>query len=205
MDRTHYLLQTLQGDVLQDVFNYNRLKPCFVRACKENKLITDVNKLKDVYNDSVNVHMTDELTNNEQFHDETGSHLPPVTCYEVFILYRVKPVDISLCSKFAKSNRNLAATTQLQERQITLQFKQLARASNSTMTVCRARFHMGHLQILLCMAFSQSDKKPMHAHRLWWQPSRYSNTSDILEILLDSRIPITGSHERFSRRLFGAA
>lgn len=205
LDRTHYLLQTLQGDVLQDVFNYNRLKPCFVRASKENKLITDVNKLKDVYNDSVNVHMTDELTNNEQFHDETGNHLPPVTCSEVSILYRVEPVDISLCSKFAKSNRNLAATTQLQERQITLQFKQLARASNSSMTVCRARFHMGHLQILLCMAFSQSDKKPMHAHRFWWQPSLYSNTSDILEILLDSRIPITGSPERFSRRLFGAA
>ena len=195
----------MQGDVLQDVFNYNRLKPCFVRASRESKLITDVKRLKDVYNDSVNVHMADEVKHNDQFHDETGNHLPPVTCSEVSILYRVKPVDVSLCSKLAKLNRNLAATTQLQERQITLQFKQLARASNSTMTVCRARFHMGHLQILLCMAFSQSDKKPMHAHRFWWQPSRYSDTSDILELLLDSRIPITGSPERFARRLFNGA
>ena len=77
LDRTHYLLQTLQGDVLQDVFNFNRLKPCFVRASKEKKLITDVNKLKDVYKDSINVHMTDDFAHNVQFHDETGNHLPP--------------------------------------------------------------------------------------------------------------------------------
>ena len=32
LDRTHYLLATLTGEVLNDVFNFNRLKPSFVRA-----------------------------------------------------------------------------------------------------------------------------------------------------------------------------
>ena len=192
----------MQGDVLQDVFNFNRLKPCFVRASKEKKLITNVDKLKKVYNDSVNVHMMDDFALNVQFHDETGNQLPSVTSSEVSVLYRVDPVDVSLCLQFAKSNRNLAASKPLQERQITLQCKQIAQASNMNMTVCRARFYMGHLQILLCLNFSHSDGKPMHAHRFWWQPSHYSNTGDILEVLLDSRVPITGSPDRYARRLF---
>lgn len=46
LDRTHYILSTIKGEVLNDVFNFNRLKPCFIRSSSDIKNITNVQKLK---------------------------------------------------------------------------------------------------------------------------------------------------------------
>ena len=47
LDRTHYILATMKGEILRDVFNFNRLKPCFMRAANEKKNITHMQKLKE--------------------------------------------------------------------------------------------------------------------------------------------------------------
>ena len=49
LDRTHYILATLKGDILTDVFSFNRLKPCFVTYL-EGKPITHLQKLKAALN-----------------------------------------------------------------------------------------------------------------------------------------------------------
>ena len=46
LDRTHYILATLKGEILRDVFNFNKLKPCFVRASGDTKNITHITKTK---------------------------------------------------------------------------------------------------------------------------------------------------------------
>ena len=71
LDRTHYILATLKGEILHDVFNYNHLKPCFIHASNERHNITHLDKLKEALNkgevaskDSLNeqsvVHFTTE-------------------------------------------------------------------------------------------------------------------------------------------------
>ena len=44
LDRTHYMLCTLEGKVIQDVFNFNRLKPAFIKSSSGN--ISNLQKLK---------------------------------------------------------------------------------------------------------------------------------------------------------------
>ncbi|XP_055955077.1 uncharacterized protein LOC130010906 [Patella vulgata] len=46
LDRTHYILSTLDGKILQDVYSINRLKPCFVRSNEPNKRLTHIDQLR---------------------------------------------------------------------------------------------------------------------------------------------------------------
>ena len=54
LDRTHYILATMKGEILRDVFIYNRLKPCFMRASTERKNITHIQKLNEALGRSTN-------------------------------------------------------------------------------------------------------------------------------------------------------
>ncbi|KAJ8019259.1 hypothetical protein HOLleu_42250 [Holothuria leucospilota] len=121
LDHTHYLLQTLQGDVLQDVFNFNRLKPCFVRASNESKPITSVDKLKAACNENVHVRVGKNFPS-VQFQDEMRNVLPQVTCKDIFTIYHVEPIGASMCQENVKPNHNLAATVPLSKHQVKLQF-----------------------------------------------------------------------------------
>ena len=124
--------------------------------------------------------------------------MPQVTCKDIFAIYHVEPIDVSLCLKYVKPNHNLAATVPLSEQQVKLQFRKLAHAPCSTMEICRARFHRGNLQILLSMQFMGTE----HPFKFWWNAHQYSDTTDILELLLDARVPITGGPDKFVQQLF---
>ena len=55
LDRTHYILATMKGEILRDVFNYNRLKPCFMRTSSERKNITHIQKLNEALQKSADI------------------------------------------------------------------------------------------------------------------------------------------------------
>ncbi|PIK45075.1 hypothetical protein BSL78_18062 [Apostichopus japonicus] len=126
LDRTHYLLATLKGEILSDVFNYNRLKPCFVRASSETKNITNIQKLRQVLKTKGSssekvARMRNVLSSNTsnaenvnvmqdahiEFHDEFGNILPGVTS-DHHVSYDTKPMNVASFLENRAHNEGLA-------------------------------------------------------------------------------------------------
>ena len=196
LDRTHYLLQTLDGRLLQDVFNFNRLKPAFIRASSEKENISNLQKLKEVLNkaDQNALGVPNKVT--PTFTDESGREL---NCFDnqVMILGNTESVDISGHLANANANNGFAAPCQLNSVQ---QERLLAALENaptaSEVEVTRARFKAGTLQLLVSMPMTKGK------YQYWWSPDLYPDSLPIVENVLGNQLLMcTGSPNKFVNRL----
>ena len=200
LDRTHYLLTTLKGEILRDVFNFNRLKPCFIRSSSDAPHITDIATLKrmltsgEAQNDK-SVEKTNGV--HVMFHDENGQALPEVTSSDILC---TGLTDVVEPSSFLpnESNQGLASLDELGDEVIAMQRRILCKARFQGMLVKRARYKAGNLQVLTSILDDQSRQ----VYTFWWNVGSYANTEDILDFLLENNVEITGAPQRMLLRLF---
>ncbi|XP_064651976.1 uncharacterized protein LOC135502801 [Lineus longissimus] len=198
LDRTHYLLSTLDGKLLQDVFNFNRLKPAFIRATSEKENITNLQKLKDVLKKSDEVTKATSVPGNgtPRFMDENGKALDNIGNH-VMHTCKTEPVDLAKHMQFAEVNNGFAAPCELSSAQ---QGKLLAALENapseSEVSISRARFKAGNLQVLVSIPLNNGD------YRYWWSPQWYPDSLPIVENVLSNQLLMcTGTPRKLIQRL----
>jgi uncharacterized short protein YbdD (DUF466 family) len=207
LDRTHYILATLKGEVLQDVFNFNRLKPCFIRASHEQKSITHVQKLKEALGQSVKqseVAQGKPSDDTIQFIDENDETMPSFDSEEATYFGSTQPVDEHEYVLLLATNKGIAATHKLTHDELKQQFNLMMTAPvDKTMTMHRARFKSGNLQILVSFLKPQLDSAINTTVRFWWNVDRYPDFTELIEKVLSNRlIPISGTPKRMMKKLF---
>ena len=199
LDSTHYEIMTLDGKVIQDVFSYNRLKPAFIHSSDERKNITNLDKLRQALNRAD----TRESQNSGQsvhFTDECGKDLGSTCIDDQNFLFteQATPVNVTEHAQLASANNGFAAPTVLSEKQKVrlLQVLESAPAEASELSIVKARFKAGNLQVLL----SSSDKPK---DRYWWPIHLYPDCTFLVQqILDDSSIQCSGSPRKHMRRLY---
>ena len=201
LDRTHYLLATLKGEMLGDVYNFNRLKPCFVRASSEKSNITNVAKLKKVLEEnqdnSVNVHLEENLE--DMFCDELDEVLPKITSQDVLCIALTDMIDVSDYVANSEQNERLAVLEPIDSELGIRQMEDLCRkALYDGMVVKRARYKCSDLQVLMSIIQEDSGSEIS----FWWPVSHYANTEGILNYLWENNIQITGTPKKMFQRLF---
>jgi len=202
LDRTHYLLATLTGEVLNDVFNFNRLKPSFVRASSETSNITDITRLQKVLkenqNNSVNVML--ERERSVIFCDEHDEVLPNVTSEDIVCTGLTDVVDVAVYLENGSQNAGFAFPKPISHDCI---FKQLDDTCSKTcydgMIVKRARYKLGCLQVLMALADSND---PTKESTFWWNIGQYANTEAIENFLMENNVRITGSPKKMLLTLY---
>ena len=224
LDRTHYLLSTLNGEVLHDVFHFNRLKPCYLHASNEKQNITTINKLKKVLqnqkgkdstetveklknalksnhkeSDSVNSLFPETV----QFCDENRNTLKKLNPTDVLCVTKVPPIDLTPYINCQEANKNLASPNPLSHDDVERHLKYRQSPKLKGFDIIRARYSAGHLQVLLSLSNCISGKNTKNSpHIFWWNVDRYSGHNDIIDTLLELKVQITGSPERILNQLF---
>lgn len=196
LDRTHYMLATLKGEVLHDIYSFNRLKPCFMRSTGQNKHITYISQLKAAMNsdkDSVKPIIEDTI----EFTDENGMQLTNVTNDKVLFMSRTDPIDLSSHRNNMEANKGLCVPHVLSDSQIERQMSLVLTAPSDSqpITVHRARFKAANLQILL------SFKKDNCDIRFWFKVDRYPEHYHLFDLILDKKIPCSGTPSNFVNML----
>ena len=94
---------------MNDVFNFNRLKPCFVRASSEASNITDITKLQKVLkeNQSNSVNVMLERENSVVYCDEHDAVLPSVTKEDILCTDLTDVVEVASYLENGSQNRGL--------------------------------------------------------------------------------------------------
>ena len=190
------LLATLYGEILSDVFNFNRLKPCFIRHSKKN--ITSIQKLTDAVkqSDSNNVNMFSQESQGVEFHDEHCNVLPEVTRETVLCLSYTDPLCIQPYLEACEHNKGLAFPYPLKHDEYLKQFNLLSKTPKGDLEILRARYKLGQLQVLLSL-------DPEKKSTFWWNVGQYSDTHNIMNYLMENNIRMTGSPEKLHLALFG--
>ena len=206
LDSSHFILSTLKGEILRDVFNYNRLKPCFVRSSNERKNITHIQKLKQALGESDQTKKGQDNNDKEsvQFINENDENLPMFDSDHIMCLEKTEPVDETIYTTSMSDNQGIAAPTKLTQDELRKQTDLLMTApTNDTMTLHRGRFKSGDLQILVSFDKPQSDNVPSRQVRFWWNISSYPNHEELIKkILFDRIIPVTGTPKKMLKNLF---
>ena len=206
LDRTHYILATLKGEVLRDVFNYNRLKPCFIRASRE-KNITHVQKLKEALGQSVkqtDVAQGKHSDDTIQFIDENDETMRSFDSEQATYYGSTEPVNEHEYVSLLTINKGIAATHELTHDELKQQFNLMMTAPvDRTMTMHRARFKTGNLQILVSFLKPQLDSTTNTTVTFWWNVDRYPNSTELIEKVLSNRlIPVCGTPKKMMKKLF---
>ena len=196
LDRTHYILATLTGQILHDVFNYNRLKPCFVRASSETKNITNVNKLKDVLKQNDNNVVNMMFDSDVIFHDENDNILPVITSHDIFCSTCTEPIVLNSYVEHSSQNKGLAVPYPLEKQQIARQLNLLNETPQENMFIQRARYKHGQLQVLVSLP------RVSNSYSFWWNVSSYADTENIVNYLMENRVQITGAPHKMFEKLF---
>lgn len=199
LDRTHYLLTTLKGEILRDVFNFNRLKPCFIRSSSDAPHVTDIATLRRMLESSEppedkSLGKTNGV--HVMFHDETGQILPEVSSDDILCTGLTDVVESDHLPK--ELNRGFAALDKLSEEAVERQYRILCKAQFQGMLVKRARYKLGSLQVLTSIL----DEQGRQVFTFWWNVGSYANTETILDFLLENNVEITGAPQRMLLRLF---
>ena len=222
LDRTHYLLSTLNGEVLHDVFHFNRLKPCYLHASNEKQNITTINKLKKVLqkqqgkdssetvqklknalkssrkvDDSLNVLSPETV----QICDENKCTPRKITPKDVLCVTKVPPIALTAYIKCREVNKHLASPVPLSPKDIDRHLKCSQDDKLHGFEIIRARYSAGHLQILLSLSTCNSDENT-NPHTFWWNVDRYLGNNDIIDTLLELKVQITGNPGRILSQLF---
>ena len=202
----HTGLATLKGEILHDVFNFNRLKPCFMRASDERKNITHIQKLRETLGKS----QKSEQKNHEKsktavFTDENGKELPVVTAGQVACLCQADSVDLTPCLDNVSGNSGLAVPYELNQRQLEQQLQLVMQApTDEYMHIHRARFKAGDLQVLASVPTKKTDTSTKTSpFKFWLNIDRYPELEKLgEEILLVRRIPVCGTPKKLLNRLY---
>ena len=205
LDRTHYILATLKGEILQDVFNYNRLKPCFIRASSEQKNITHIQKLKEALGQgSKQVVRSTPSEETIQFIDENDETMPRFVSEQATYFGNTEPVNEHEYISLLTNNKGIAATHELTQDELKQQFNLMMTAPvDKTMTMHRARFKTGHLQILVSFLKPQLDGKTDTTVKFWWNVDRYPDSTELIEKILNNKLmPICGTPKKMLQKLF---
>lgn len=149
LDRTHYILATLKKQILHDVFNFNRLKSCFVRTYSETKNITNVDKLKDVLKQNENNVVNMMFDSDVIFHDENDNILPVITSNDVLCITSTEPIIWHSYVEHSSHNKGLALPFPPDKQQIARQFNILNETPQENMFIYRVRYKHGQLQVLV--------------------------------------------------------
>ena len=202
LDRTHYLLATLTGEILNDVFNFNRLKPCFVRASSETANITDITKLQKVlkenHTNSVNVML--ERERSVIFCDVHDEVLPSVTKEDILCTGLTDVVDVAAYLENGSQNAGFAFPKPISHDCVFKQFGDTcSKASYDGMIVKRARYKLGNLQVLMELANNNDSTKES---TFWWNIGQYANTEEIEGFLMENNVQITGSPKKMLSALY---
>ena len=205
LDRTHYILATLKGEILRDVFNFNRLKPCFMRASGDTKNITHIQKLKEALGkaDNQSESVTEEALH---FIDENDEKVTGFDIEQILNSGQVDPIDINIYKSVINVNQGIAVPRQLTKDELENQFKLIMNApTDRTMTMHRARFKTGSLQILVSFMKPLTEDKSTSVSRYfyWWNVDRYPDSQALIEqVLLQKFLPVCGSPRIMTQRLF---
>lgn len=206
LDRTHYILATLKGEILHDVFNFNRLKPCFLRATDERKNITHIQKLKEVLGKSQESGQVNcENSKTPVFTDENGKQLPSVTAEQVSCLCQTDAADLTPHLDNVSENSGLAVPFVLNQRQLEQQLQLVMQApSDGYMEIHRARFKAGNLQILTSVPIKNADTgTETSPYKFWLHIDKYPELATVGEqVLLDKKIPVCGTPKKILYRLY---
>ncbi len=199
LDFSHVILSTLDGKILRDVYNINRLKPAFIHASGEKKNITHIQRLKEVLkradeNDKkkLDAHQAPVIT------DENGKVISNLEQTHVLFVGLTDPVDITQYMTHITENSGLAAPFKLSETQQTNLLQRLleAPAEGSQVNIHRARFKAGNLQVLL------SHENKSRNERYWWNISNYPDCHSLSEdIVMHSKLKCSGGPRKFYSNL----
>lgn len=204
LDRTHYILATPTGEVLHDVFNYNRLKPCFIRGSSDLKTITNVQNLKAALNESEPTCTAHDMQSDSlHFIDENDVVLPSVSAENIECLDKSHEIDCSLYLKYISDNQRLGFPFAISKDTLQRQLELILEApTDSFMSIERARFKSGQLQILLSFQKSAYCKKQKE-FRFWWSVDKYPDTDKLVSSILEnSKIQKVGNPRRAFRDLY---
>ena len=201
LDRTHYILADLEGKLLRDVFNFNRLKPAFMKAT-DHENITNLQKLKQVLqskDDSKS--KTANCAFDYTFIDEYDQELPSPDTSDMVFYASTAPVDLAPYKQCLKDNNNFAAPCIISEERQSRLLTALEQApsSDSVYNIERARFNKtGDLQILLSLPLGNTQ------YRFWFDPQSDKNCPHIAKVVLDpeTRVRCVGSPQKFVNMVY---
>lgn len=201
LDRTHYILATLKGEILRDVFSFNRLKPCFMKASDDRKHITHIQKLKEALGKNTEQGRQNTEKPSVNFINENDEKLPEIDVEQVMCSQISDPIHDSDYLHVLTDNNGIAAPRPLTQTDLERQFDLLMTAPNDqNMTLHRGRFKAGNLQILTSFDTGNNTTKQV---RFWWNVNLYKGTENLInDILTNRRIQITGSPGRFYKSLY---
>ena len=199
LDRTHYLLEDLQGRLLREVFSFNRLKPAFMRA-QDKQNISNLQQLRQVLKledeKVANTANVAQAARDYQITDERG--MPVEAPTDIVYLAQSQPVELTSHAENLSHNHSLAVPCPLTDKQQCNLVTALENApsAQAEYTIVKARFKAGNLQLLLSLPVGTSTFK------FWWDPQNDENCPRIVELVLSNRkIPCTGSPGRFVKQL----
>ena len=189
LDRTHYLLQTLEGQILPDVFNFNRLKPAFIRADGVKPNVTHLQKLREILQKAPQNSQKSEKDKIPTILDEKGNKPKQCTKQHVHFTAFTDCMTFDPHLFFLDNNNGFASPCELTETQQTRLLDVLENApQDEFVTVHKARFKAGHVQLLL------SANQPQNEYRYWWKPHLYPDSLEIVQNVLNNpSIKCTGS------------
>lgn len=195
LDRTHYVLATLKGEVLTDVFSFNRIKPCFLRTDKQP--VTSLHQLKDALNQSNSNESKIDQNVMNMIVDENGMHINDI---EVSSMFCLQAEEISLSEYFSSKsvNKDLASILELSDDQMIQQLNIVMNAPNCEyFDIVRGQFKFGFLELLL----KYKDQRG-RVHDFWWKVNNDKFDVPIVTELVNNKpFPIKGSFMRWLRTL----
>ncbi|KAJ8048464.1 hypothetical protein HOLleu_00790 [Holothuria leucospilota] len=205
LDRTHYILSTIKGEILNDVFNFNRLKPRFIRSSSDIKNITKVQKLKAALGQERRPQPNDIGLETEslQFIDENDTVLPCVSSTDIECVDKLESVDPNQYTKHTSENQGLGIPSPVNREQLEQQLSLiLAAPKEPFMNIEKTRFKSGHLQILLSFGRSPNCDKGKE-FRFWWSVDKYADSEDLVkQILENTKITKFGNPRRMFKDLY---
>ena len=145
LDRTHFVLATLKGEVLTDVFNFNRLKPCFLRYLL-GKPITHLQGLKEALGQA----KCNEVTKvSVETIDENGKKPQPLDGNQIFSIFQDRGVNLDDYLPYAEVNNGIATQVKLSDEQLVKQLNLVEAAPvREYFEVKTGRFKAGQLELL---------------------------------------------------------
>ena len=206
LDRTHYILATLKGEILRDVYNYNRLKPCFMRAANEKKNITHMQKLKEALgkgNEQSEASKQNSDKQSVKFIDENDDNVHAFESEQIMCSHVTEPVNVTNHMYSVTDNHGIAAPRPLTGDELQQQFDLITTAPvDNLMTLQRGRFKSGRLQILVSFKKPTKDKIDKDV-QFWWNIEEYKDSDDLIrKMLTDRLIPVTGTPQKFMKKLY---
>lgn len=199
LDRTHFVLATLEGKILNDVFNFNRLKPCLIHASNESQNISNVQKLKQVL-------AKDDLPQDNKaerqsirFTDEHGEQLPLFKSEQMVCLRETNPVDFTPYLVHASENHGIAIPKAVSEKEIMCTLDLLNKAPRTDhFNFLKSRFKAGRLQLLLSFKNGKNEDC-----RFWFDVENDPESLELANFALsDTRLPCVGSPEKLLNYMY---